>query len=207
MSLSRRIEVGAVRFSITAISVVLGLAACGGGSDDPVPPQQAKSFVVAKAQCGTGDTQETGLQGQVPLPAQVGGFKGFNCNLQPVSATPSARGEGVFGMFALMHDKSGHTCGYTSGAFDDSYGMSVVDLTDPTKAVETAVLMTPGVIQTGESLRVHEGRGLSSSPTTTTTFRRKQTSMADLTCTTWEPIAGTLSCWRRRQILHFQVRG
>jgi hypothetical protein len=65
-----------VRRMKTKLLIALTLVACG-GSDD-TPPQQAKSFAVAKAQCGIGDTQETGLQGQVPLPAQVGGFKGFN---------------------------------------------------------------------------------------------------------------------------------
>ena len=161
MSPSRRVRNRAIRLCVTTIAVAVGLTACGGGdSPAPTPPQPAQSFAVAKAHCGAGDTQETGLQGQVPLSAQVGGFKGFNCNLQQISATPSARGEGLFGMFALMHDKAGHTCGYTSGAFNDSFGMSVVDLTDPKSAVETAVLNTPGVIQTGESLRVHEPRGL-----------------------------------------------
>jgi hypothetical protein len=139
----------------------MGLTACGGGDSATLtPPQQAQSFAVAKAQCGPGDKQETGLQGQVPVSAQVGGFKGFNCNLEATSATPSVRGEGLFGMFALMHDKSGHTCGYTGGAFLDSFGTSVVDLTDPKNAVETAVLMTPGIINPGESLRVNEARGL-----------------------------------------------
>ncbi|HEX2547498.1 MAG TPA: hypothetical protein VHL79_21625 [Ramlibacter sp.] len=161
MSFSKRIRTGATRLSLkaTAIGIAIALSACGGGGD-ATPPQQAQSFAVAKAQCGTGDKQETGLQGQVPMSAQAGGFKGFNCNLQPVSATPSARGEGIFGMFALMRDKSGRLCGYTSGAFGDSLGMSVVDLTDPTKAVETAVIKTPGVINAGESLRVNEPRGL-----------------------------------------------
>lgn len=161
MRFSRQILTRATQLSIATISVAIGLAACGGSSDNsPALPRQATSFAVARAQCGTGDKQETGLQGQVPVSAQVGGFQGFNCNLQQTSATPSVRGEGLFGMFALMHDKSGRTCGYTAGAFKDSLGMSVVDLTDPKKAVETAVLKTPGVINPGEGLRVHEGRGL-----------------------------------------------
>ena len=162
MSPSRRMRNSAIRIWITTILLAMGLTACGGG-DSPAPtpaPQQAASFAVAKAACGTGDHQETGLQGQVPVSAQVGGFKGFNCNVQPTSATPSVRGEGLFGMFALMHDKSGHVCGYTGGAFEDSFGTSVVDLTDPSHGVETAVLTTPGITNPGEGLKVHEGRGL-----------------------------------------------
>ncbi|MBH2008561.1 MAG: hypothetical protein I8H71_02555 [Xanthomonadaceae bacterium] len=160
MANTRHARMTALQLWVTASTVALGLSACGGGDSVATPPQQAKSFAVAKAQCGTGDKHETGLQGQVPLSAQVGGFKGFNCNLETTSTTPSSRGEGVFGMFAMVQDKSGRRCGYTSGAFNDSFGMSVVDLTDPAKAVETVVLKTPGVIQAGESLRVHEGRGL-----------------------------------------------
>ena len=147
---------------VATTATAIALSACGGGGSDPatLPPQQAQSFAVAKAECGPADNQETGLQGQVPMSAQVGGFKGFNCNLQATSATPSVRGEGVFGMFALMHDKAGRTCGYTAGAFQDSLGMSVVDLTDPNNGVETAVLTTPGVVNPGEGLRVNAQRGL-----------------------------------------------
>src|SRR5437867_1814953 len=160
MSLSTLDRNGGIRLRIMTLTVAMGLAACGGGSEQAPAPQMARSFAVAKATCGTGDVQETGLQGQVPVSAQVGGFKGFNCNLQQTSATPSVRGQGIFGMFALVHDKAGHTCGYTGGAFQDSFGLSVVDLTDPKNAVETAVLRTPGVINPGEGLKVIETRGL-----------------------------------------------
>lgn len=152
---------GWCRTAFAAGAVGAALAGCGGGGDDPAPPPaMASSFDVAKPTCGTGDVQETGLQGQVPVSARVGGFKGFNCNLKLLSATPSARGQGIFGQFALMHDKSGHTCGYTGGAFQDSPGTSVVDLTDPTKAVETTILNTAAVMNPGEGLKVNEGRGL-----------------------------------------------
>lgn len=158
MPFPRRLRTRAVLLSF-ALSVTLGLAACG-GDNSPAVLRQAQSFAVAKAQCGADDRQETGLQGQVPLSAQVGGFKGFNCNLHATSATPSVRGEGLFGMFALIHDKAGRTCGYTGGAFKDSFGTSVVDLTDPQNGVETAVLKTPGVVNPGEGLRVNAQRGL-----------------------------------------------
>lgn len=85
---------------------------------------------------------------------------GFNCNLQKVSATPSSRGEGVFGMFALVHDKAGYRCGYSGGAFMDSMGTSVVDLTDPAHPVETALLTTPGMENPGEGLKANEVWGL-----------------------------------------------
>jgi len=142
---------------------VIVLAGCGGSDASPPtapPPTLASSFDVAKAVCGPGERAETGLQGQIPMAERVGGFMGFNCNLEKTSAAPSSRGEGTFGMFALMHDRSGRTCGYTGGAFLDSIGTSVVDLTDPAKAVETVVLKTAAMQNPGEGLRVHESRGL-----------------------------------------------
>lgn len=151
------------RAFVTAGTIAIALSGCGDGSSEPESapaPTLAQSFAVAKATCGARDQVETGLQGQVPMSARVGGFKGFNCNLQQTSATPSSRGQGTFGQFALMHDKSGHTCGYTGGAFQDSLGTSVVDLTDPKAAVETTVLKTAAMLNPGEGLKVNETRGL-----------------------------------------------
>ncbi|HSV81349.1 MAG TPA: hypothetical protein VLK85_19305 [Ramlibacter sp.] len=94
------------------------------------------------------------------MSARVGGFKGFNCNLVQASAATSSRGEGVFQQFALVHDQAGRTCGYGGGAFMDKMGTTVVDLTNPDKAVETTVLRTAAMLNPGEGLKVHEGRGL-----------------------------------------------
>src|SRR5687768_14398840 len=88
MSHPRRVRSSAFRVFFAAICVpaAIALTACGGGGGgssltidsppapaEPAAPEQAASFDVAKAACGTGDKQETGLQGQVPVSAQVGG--------------------------------------------------------------------------------------------------------------------------------------
>jgi hypothetical protein len=68
------------------VLVVTGLAfavaACSSGGSDPEP----NTFNVSKATCGANDRPETALQGQVPAALRtVGGFKGFNCNLELAS--------------------------------------------------------------------------------------------------------------------------
>jgi hypothetical protein len=152
---------GQWRAVVTASAIAFALTGCGSGDYQPEPaPTLARNFDVAEAGCGAGDQPETGLQGQVPMSARVGGFKGFNCNLEQTSATPSGRGEGIFGQTAIMRDKSGRTCAYAGGAFQDSLGTSVVDVTNPGKPVETTVLKTAAMLNPGEGLKVNEARGL-----------------------------------------------
>jgi hypothetical protein len=62
-----------------AVAAAACLVACGGASSGP----EEIPLTVAKASCGSGDRPETALQGQVPAAMRtVGGFKGFNCNLE-----------------------------------------------------------------------------------------------------------------------------
>lgn len=145
-------------FSGIVILASVAVTACGGGggSEDPV----GVPVTVAKASCGTGDRAETGIQGQVPMAERASGFKGYNCNLQKTSASISSRGENVWEQFAIVHDKNGHTCGYAGPAFNTNPGTTVVDLTDPTKATETTILMTSAAQNPGEGLRINESRGL-----------------------------------------------
>lgn len=148
----------------TTLGVVVALAGCGGSDDGEQsanPPAVATSFAVAKASCGPGDRPEAGLQGQVPMAERTAGFKGYNCNLEPLSASVSSTTEGEFEQFVMVRDRNGRTCGYAGpGLGKDEPGTSVVDLTDPAKIVETAVLTTAATKYPGEGLRVHEGRGL-----------------------------------------------
>ena len=119
------------------------------------------STQVQKAHCGAHDSPETGLQGQIPMPDRLGGFKGFNCNLEMTTATSASRGNGLWQQFAAVRDRAGHLCGYAGGTFFSSNpGTVVVDLTDPKHSVETEILKTPGMITPGEGLRAHTGRGL-----------------------------------------------
>jgi hypothetical protein len=113
------------------------------------------------AQCGKQDTPEDGLQGQIPLPDRLSGFKGFNCNLTKTASVQPSRGPGQWSQFALAHDHAGHICGYSGGAYIlTAPGTIVVDLTDPNNAVQTEILQTAAMTGPGEGLRAHSGRGL-----------------------------------------------
>jgi hypothetical protein len=127
------------------------------GKDDDDGP----ATHVAKAECGRRDNPETGLQGQIPMPDRLAGFKGFNCNLEMTAKVSASRGDGTWQQFAYARDRAGHLCGYAGGTyFSNNPGTVVVDLTDPKHFVETAVLTTPAMITPGEGLRAHTGRGL-----------------------------------------------
>jgi hypothetical protein len=153
---------------VLAIASSAALVGCGGSDNGPdigPVPQQAQSFAVGKATCGAGDRAETGFQGQIPMVERTAGFAGFNCNLKIASTPTSAtRGPGVgyWAQSTTVRDKSGHTCIYTGGAvsFGDPPGTTVVDVTDATHAVETAVLTSPAMLGPGEGLRANEARGL-----------------------------------------------
>lgn len=143
--------------------LTIALVGCGGGGDETGPvPRLASSFDVSRAVCGVGDRAETGLQGQIPNAERAAGFQGFNCNLEKTSTSISTRpgGAGMWQQFVLARDKAGRICGYAGGAFLEAKGTTVVDLSDPDGAVETALLMTPAMLNPGEGLRAHEGRGL-----------------------------------------------
>lgn len=147
---------------VAVMAVAVALSACGGRDDGdqlgPVPTK-AQSFQVAKATCGSGDRAETGLQGQIPMTERTAGFQGWNCNLQKVSAGHVSVGDPPYAQFGLVHDKSGHTCGFVGTLFGDT-GTSVMDFTDVNNPVETALLKTPAMLNPGEGMKIHEGRGL-----------------------------------------------
>jgi hypothetical protein len=135
----------------------LGLSGSWAGDRDDDGP----STHVGRAECRRGDNPETGLQGQIPMPDRLSGFKGFNCNLKKTASTSASRGDGLWQQFAYARDRAGHLCGYAGGTyFSGNPGTVVVDLTDPHHSVQTAILTTPGMITPGEGLRAHEGRGL-----------------------------------------------
>jgi hypothetical protein len=129
--------------------------------EDNAKDDDGPSASVEKAHCGQRDNPETGLQGQIPMPDRLAGFKGFNCNLEMTASTSASRGDGLWQQFVTARDRAGHLCGYAGGTFFSANpGTVVVDLTDPKDSVETAVLTTPGMITPGEGLRAHTGRGL-----------------------------------------------
>jgi hypothetical protein len=161
--------------AISALSVGLSISWTPGATVAylVVPPAHAdddnsngnddgdKSFTVKKAHCAKDDTPETGLQGQIPMPDRLAGFKGFNCNLELTTSTHASRGDGYWSQFAYARDRAGHVCGYAGSAYLFAPpGTVVIDLTDPNHSVQTTILTTPAMTGPGEGIRAHTGRGL-----------------------------------------------
>ena len=123
------------------------------GSDDGKIP-----LTVPKAVCGPNDHPETALQGQVPAALRAAGFKGFNCNLKLLG---QSKGDGANWQAAEFRDRDGgdrerekdrdrnggsRICAYHGTASPTaslparnsaSYGVPVIDLTDPNKPTRT----------------------------------------------------------------------
>jgi hypothetical protein len=126
---------------------------------------------VPKAVCGPGDTPETALQGQVPAPLRAAGFQGFSCNLQLIG---QLKGEGANWQTTEWREGKGKTkkvCAYHGTAAPSfvpvpptaprvNLGVRAIDITDPTKPVNTAYLTTTSMLDPWESLKINERRQL-----------------------------------------------
>jgi hypothetical protein len=137
------------------VLVITGLAfavaACSSGGSDPEP----NTFNVSKATCGANDRPETALQGQVPAALRtVGGFKGFNCNLELAS---QSRNDGASWQTArfqncLYYDTSIQTANRTH------LGVAVIDYSNAAKIAPTTFLTSKSMLDPWESLKVNERR-------------------------------------------------
>lgn len=152
MSMAKQIKFGTI---LLTLGSALALSACGDSSKPAAKPK-----ALARATCGVNDHIETGLQGQIPASERAAGFAGYNCNLEKIGAVVPSIGYGTLRQFAMLRDKGGHLCGFAGDTFREPGGTIVVDFTDPANPVESAILTTPGMVNPGEGLRVHQGRGL-----------------------------------------------
>ena len=148
-----------------------GAQPAGGGS---VP------LTVPKATCGPNDHPETALQGQVPASLRAAGFQGFNCNLELLS---QSKGDGANWQTTEYRDAIGNganqgkgvghpggtVCAYHGSASPAlglpsrdpaSYGVPVIDVTDPKSPVRMGYLQTTSMLDPWESLKVNERRQL-----------------------------------------------
>jgi hypothetical protein len=141
-----------------AAAVAVGLWGCNGGDSSDESPLPVG---VVKATCGSGDTPEPDLQGQVSAAARAAGFKGYSCNLQLVGQT---RGDGGSWQQAFFRDKAGRQCNYYDTASFTANrthkGVVVVDATNPASPTPTAYLETTAMTDPWESLKVNERRQL-----------------------------------------------
>jgi hypothetical protein len=118
--------------------------------------------MIGKAACGPQDHPETGLQGQVPAPLRkLGGFAGFNCNLELVG---QSRGDGAGWQNVFFSDRLRHVCSYydTSPIVTDRAhtGVVVMDATDTNHPAPTAYLASPAMLDPLESLKSNVRRQL-----------------------------------------------
>jgi hypothetical protein len=128
------------------------LLACSGSKS-----QTPWTTSVPRAQCGSGDRVETGLQGQTTLADRTSGASqtAYNCNLQLVG---QYQGEGAEWQLAWFND-----CAYL-GTYNNSSkanpGTVVINAADPTKPQLTTYLTARAMIDPWESLKVNEPRKL-----------------------------------------------
>lgn len=127
--------------------------------------EKAITGATPRAKCGPGAKPETGRQGRVTLAEFVSGRaeEGYFCN------TRTAGHFGETGGFQVQRytDATGRTCAYYDStllfpidARNGALGTTVLDMTDPSKPVQTATLRSPAMQTTHESLRVNHVRGL-----------------------------------------------
>lgn len=130
------------------------------------PPQTA----TPRARCGPGARPEPSIQGRVPADAIASGAAdtGYFCNLSLLGR------EGTQGGYKVERfvDRAGHECAYydttllfASNAASATLsarptGVAVLDLSNPSKPVRTATLVTPAMQTPHESLLVNQRRGL-----------------------------------------------
>jgi len=151
-----------------ALSAVL--PGCG---DSGVGRNLAPATPVAtpKAVCGPGSRPETGLQGRVSRAEHESGRSaaGYTCNTEMVGSYTVPNAIGTVGGFKVERyvDKAGHDCAYydttllyPTNAADANAGVNVLDMSDPTKPVRTAQLVTPAMLTPHESLVVSQQGGV-----------------------------------------------
>src|SRR5438874_7943667 len=144
------------RPTTTLLIAVSCLALAGFGTAEKTKPSGGPApLTVPKATCGPNDHPETALQGQVPASLRAAGFQGFNCNLELLS---QSKGDGANWQTTEYRDAIGNganqgkgvghpggtVCAYHGSASPAlslpsrdpaSYGVPVIDVTDPKSPV------------------------------------------------------------------------
>ena len=125
----------------------------------PAPPMDA----TPRATCGPNSKPEPSFQGRVP---EGSATDGLWCNVQVLSH------QGTSGGFKVLRyiDTQGHECAFYDtallfplNAFNlnaDGAGVAVLDMTNPSKPVQTATLTDPPMLSPHESVTLNVRRGL-----------------------------------------------
>jgi hypothetical protein len=123
----------------------------------------ATSRPVPRADCGPGSRPEPGMQGRVPRGSPEAGF---TCNTRLIGSQGKAGGYKV----QRFVDRAGRECAYydTTLLFPSNVqhlsnqptGVAVLDMSNPSKPEQTAMLSSPAMQTPHESLLLNERRGL-----------------------------------------------
>lgn len=111
------------------------------------------------------------MQGRIPLEDHRSGraASGYTCNTEIVGAIRKESSFGTVGGFKVERyvDRAGRECAYydttllyPTNILDQEGGVSVVDLSDPTRPRVTARLLTPAMLSPHESLVVSQQGGV-----------------------------------------------
>ena len=165
MSLNRLI-LGSLALSGT----VALIAACTSGSEGTAR-SAASLMATPPASCGPGSLPETGIQGRVSREDHDSGraLEGYRCNAVAVGSFATPNANGTVGGFKVERytDAAGHDCAYydttllfPTNLADATGGVNVLDMSDPTRPVLTARLVTPAMLSPHESLVLSHSRGV-----------------------------------------------
>ena len=145
---------------------LLALGQGGGQTPNSVPVQKPSAppmDATPRAQCGPNSKPEPDIQGRVPAGSATDGLW---CNVKLLSH------QGTSGGFKVYRyvDGGGHECAYYDTALlfplnaynlnSDGAGVAVLDMSNPSKPVQTATLTTPPMLSPHESLNLNAKRGL-----------------------------------------------
>jgi hypothetical protein len=158
-------------FALTAVVV----SACSPSASNittslPVSTDQVLP-ATPPATCGPGSRPETGIQGRISREDHRSGRarEGFTCNTEIVGTYIKPNANGTIGGFKVERytDASGNDCAYydttllfPSNLIDANGGVNVLDMSDPSKPVLTAQLLTPAMLSPHESLVLNKERGV-----------------------------------------------
>jgi hypothetical protein len=145
---------------------LLALGQAGGQTPSSVPVQKPAAppmNAAPRAKCGAGSKPEPDIQGRVPAGSATDGLW---CNVKLLSH------QGTSGGFKVYRyvDSAGHECAYYDTALlfpmnalnlnSSGVGVAVLDMSNPSKPVQTDMLTEPPMLSPHESLNVNTKRGL-----------------------------------------------
>jgi hypothetical protein len=145
---------------------LLALGEGGGQTPDTVPTIKRAAppmDATPRATCGPGSKPEPGIQGRVPAGSATDGLR---CNVTQIAH------QGTSGGFKVQRyvDAGGHECAYYDTALlfplnafnlnSNGVGVVTLDMADPAKPQQTALLTEPAMLSPHESVALNAKRGL-----------------------------------------------